>query len=241
MRMKLLSAAAPLFAWCVLAGAAVAAPDLSGTYALDQPPGWKPRPGDAPLTEKARAEAAADAKFAGENKFIMSEAHTKCWPAGMPGLMQPPYGIHFMQTKERLAILSEVSSLPRMIYLDQKAHPDYVMPSWNGHSIGRWEGDTLVVDTIGFNGRSNRVSEKMRIAEKIYPIEGGAYLVAELTLHDPETYTAPYTVKFRYKKVEGEAAEMIEYACEVIQENLEVYNAALRKAGITPQEPHKFE
>ncbi len=239
MRSKLLSAAAPLLAWGLLAGAALAEPDITGTWALDQPAGWKPRPGDAPLTDKAKAEGAADAKFNADNHFIMNEAHTKCWPAGMPGLMQPPYGIHFLQTKGRVTILSEVSSLPRVIYLEDK-HPDYVQPSWNGHSIGHWEGDTPVVDTIGFNGRSNRVSTKMHIREKIY-LADPEHLVAELTLDDPENYTAPYTVRYRYAKQEGEAAQLIEYACEVLEDKLTAYNAALRKMGVTPSEPHDFD
>src|SRR4051812_7793726 len=150
---------------CLAAGAAAAEPNITGMWALDQPPGQTHQL-PPKLTPTARAAMDEANRIAPANNRLIGEAHTKCWPAGMPGLMQPPFGIEFLQTKGRVTILSEVSNLPRTIYLDEAKHPDDILPGWNGHSIGHWEGDTLLVDTIGFNGRNNRVSEKMHITEK---------------------------------------------------------------------------
>ena len=205
-------------------GAARAEPAISGMWVLDQEPGQKAKNGGAPLTDAARAEAQADARRQAHYGRIKSEAHTKCLPAGMPGLMTPPFGIEFLQTKGRITILSEVSNLPRTIYMAEKAHPADLDPSWNGHSIGHWEGEVLVVDTIGFNGRQPRVSKDMHISEKIRLTDGGKYMVDEMTLADPATYTRPVTQAFRYRRL-AEGEELMEYICEVIPEDLNAFLA----------------
>jgi hypothetical protein len=210
--------------------AAFAEPDITGMWAVDQPPG-QTRQAPAKLTPKALAEQQEAQKIADKNNRLIGEAHTKCWPAGMPGLMQPPFGIEFLQTKGRITILSELSNLPRTIYLDQAKQPENILPGWNGHSIGHWQGDVLYVDTIGFNGRNNRVSEKMHITEKLY-LEPDGHLVDEMTLDDPETYAEPYHVRYRYKKIEsGEGAEVMEYVCEVDPANLLAFEKEQAEAG----------
>jgi hypothetical protein len=213
-------------------GVALAEPNITGMWALSQPSG-KEHQAPPSLTEAAKADQALHAKINNANNRLIGEAHTKCWPAGMPGLMQPPFGLEFLQTPGRITILSEVSNLPRTIYLDEKTHPDTIIPGWNGHSIGHWEGDVLVVDTIGFNGRNNRVSEKMHITERMFTEESGKYLVDELTLDDPVNYTQPYHVRYRYKRAEGqEASEVMEYVCEVDPANLVAFEAEQKAAGL---------
>lgn len=223
MTLRLTIALSALLAGASAVHAAPAEPNITGLWSLEQPPGWKARPGDAPLTAAAAAEAAETARRYAAFGRVIGEAHTKCWPAGMPGLMQPPFGIEFLQTRGRVTILSEVSNLPRTIYLDEKAHPDDLIPGWNGHSIGRWEKGVLVIDTVGFNGRQPRVSPKMHITERIYLAERGKALIDEMTLDDPQTYTRPFTLKYRYKRVTGQSAELMEYVCEVDPDNLNAY------------------
>jgi hypothetical protein len=210
--------------------AARAEPNITGMWATDQPPGER-RQNPAKMTPEARARNAEDQKINNANHRLIGEAHTKCWPTGMPGLMQPPFGIEFLQTKGRVTILSEVSNLPRTIYLDEKTHPDSIIPGWNGHSIGHWEGDTLMVDTVGFNGRNHNVSEKAHITEKIY-LDKDGYLFDELTQEDPVNLMEPHTTKFRYKKAVGqEASEVMEYVCEVDPANLVAFEAEQKAAG----------
>jgi hypothetical protein len=216
-----------------LAGAATAAyaePDITGMWAIYQPPGHEHQaPGK--MTAEAAARNAEDQKITRANNRLIGEAHTKCWPTGMPGLMQTPFGIEFLQTKGRITILNEVSNLPRTIYLDEKTHPDSVIPGWNGHSIGHWEGNVLYVDTIGFNGRNHNVSEKTHITEKIY-LDKEGYLVDELTQDDPLTFTEPHKVSFRYRRSKGqEASELMEYVCEVDPANLFAFEQEQKAAG----------
>ena len=235
-----LSAAVSLLA--LIAGAAHAEPNITGMWALDEPAEWKAATRNAPVLPEVMARQQAIQKRDTANHRIIGEDHTKCLPSGMPGLMQPPFGIEFLQTKGRITILSEVSNLPRSIYLDEKKHPDYILPGWNGHSIGHWEKDTLMVDTIGFNGRIARVSTKAHITEKMYLTDKGQYLVDEITMDDPETYTKPYSYKYRYKKVtDPDASEVMEYVCEVNPDNLAAFvkeEADWYKAqGKTPPPP----
>ncbi|HVY34661.1 MAG TPA: hypothetical protein VG960_09600 [Caulobacteraceae bacterium] len=210
-----------------------AEPDITGMWALNQPTGpdgerlHRDRP---QFTPAARAAQDQVNKINQANHRLIGEAHTKCLPTGMPGLMSTPFGIEFLQTKGRITILNEVSNLPRTIYLDEKTHPDSVIPGWNGHSIGHWDGDTLYVDTIGFNGRNPNVSEQMHMTEKLYLKD--SYLFDEMTLDDPLTYVTPYKVTYRYKRAEpGVASEVMEYVCEVDIANLVAYEAEQKAAG----------
>jgi hypothetical protein len=218
--------AAPLLA---LAAGAHAEPNITGMWALSQPADRvrQPRP---KMTPEAQARNAEDQKINTAAHRLVGEAHTKCWPTGMPGLMQPPFGIEFLQTKGRITILSEVSNTPRTIYLDEKVHPDTFIPGWNGHSIGHWEGNTLMVDTIGFNGRNHNVSEKAHITEKMFM--EGEYLIDDLTMEDPVNYAEPMHVTYRYKRAVGqEANEVMEYVCEVDPANLFAFEAEQKAAG----------
>jgi hypothetical protein len=223
--------ASVLSAGWLAAGMAAAEPDITGMWALDQPPG-QTHQAPPKLTATARAAMDEANRIAAANNRLIGEAHTKCWPAGMPGLMQPPFGIEFLQTRGRVTILSEVSTLPRTIYLDEAKHPDDVQPGWNGHSIGHWDGEALVVDTIAFNGRQPRVSEKMHITERIFLEPDKQHLVDELVLDDPANYAEPYHLRYRYKRVDsGPGAELMEYVCEVDPANLFAFEKEQAAAG----------
>ena len=133
------------------ATAARAAPDLSGMWVLTTGETSVVHLSDLSLTPLGRARMEARQKEIA-NGFPVSEGHLKCDPAGMPQMMSAPFGIQIMQNDNRILIAPEVSNLPRTIFF-RAAHlgPDDLNPSWNGDSIGHWEGDVLVVDTIGFN------------------------------------------------------------------------------------------
>src|SRR5215510_2273556 len=73
-----------------------------------------------------------------------------CVPPGMPGIMNQPYPIEFLMTPGKITVVIEAYSQTRRIFTDGRKHPDDPDPTFNGHSIGHWEGDTLIVDTVGF-------------------------------------------------------------------------------------------
>ena len=122
----------------------------------------------------------------------------------------------------------------RRIYLD-RPHPKNLLPSWNGHSIGRWEGDTLIVDTVGFNDKSwlfggmEPHTEEAHLIEHIHSVGNGAILNVNITVEDRHALTSAYTYN-RYYKRRPEGAEMPEDVCNEDPETWKQFrDAALKK------------
>ncbi|PWU01935.1 MAG: hypothetical protein C5B51_21855 [Terriglobia bacterium] len=105
----------------------------------------------------------------------------------------------------------------RQVFLDGRSHPKDPNPSWMGHSVGHWEDDTLVIDTVGFNDRSwldpqgHAHTEKMRITERFRRPDLG-HLEIEFTIDDPGAYAKPWTMKRISELDSGD--EIGEYVCE---------------------------
>jgi hypothetical protein len=171
-----------------------------------------------PLNDKAKAMEEARRKQTNAAQSTLSEHALKCLPIGMPGMMANEFALEFLETPGRVTILSENSPLPRTVYLTEKLHTGGLEPSWNGHSIGHWEGKILVVDTVNFNDRIGPItgrgvhSPTTHLVERIH-LEGPDKLTNEMTFEDPTYLTAPYTRVVHYDRVKG-LAELWEYACE---------------------------
>ena len=124
-----------------------------------------------------------------------------CLPLGIPGadiLSYAPFKI--IQTPGLIVILYEVDNTHRQIYTDGRKLPVDPQPAWLGYSVGRWEGDTLVVDTAGFNdkgrldGFGHPRSEALRVQERFHRRDFG-HMDLQLTIDDPKMYLQPITVK----------------------------------------------
>ena len=139
-----------------------------------------------------------------------------CIPDGMPGMMQGPFPFEILQTRGQVTIIQESFTQVRRILLDrrQKA-PDEVDPTFYGHSVGRWNGDTLVVDTIGIKEhvRYQNVphSDRMRISERFRLVQPDL-LWDEITIDDPVTLEKPWTFTFAYRRMPDYT--LLEYICE---------------------------
>ena len=124
-----------------------------------------------------------------------------CLPLGIPGadiLSYAPFKI--IQTPGLIMVLYEVDNTHRQIYMDGRKLPADPQPTWLGYSVGRWEGDTLVVDTAGFNdkgrldGFGHPRSEALHIQERFHRRDFG-HMDLQLTIDDPRMYFKPFTVK----------------------------------------------
>ena len=120
-----------------------------------------------------------------------------------------------MHNRTHLATLFEVPPNYRLVFLDGRPHPPDVEPTWMGHSIGMWEGDTLVVDSIGFNGKSWLAyslphTANLHIRERWTRTTMGAMTV-ELTYEDPDMFVKPWKVVFTLFLAPGE--NLMEYLC----------------------------
>jgi len=124
-----------------------------------------------------------------------------CLPLGLPRadlFNFAPFKV--IQTPGVIAMLYETGNMYRQIYTDGRKLPVDPQPSWLGYSVGRWEGDTLVVDAVGFNDRSpldlvgHRHSEDLRVQERFHRRDFG-HMDLIATIDDPKTFTRPFTIK----------------------------------------------
>ena len=165
----------------------------------------------------------------------------------MPQMMTAPFAVQIMQNADRIVLNAEVSNLPRTIFLRQ-AHPAQttsIPGSWNGHSIGRWRGRALLIDTIGFNDEDALDfnfdppvfrTENLHLTELWTLEDGGKTLVDAMTLDDPKVFVRPVTVTYRYaRRPKGEG--LMEKVCEVDAKTLDAFEAAYPKA---PKYKHPF-
>jgi hypothetical protein len=127
------------------------------------------------------------------------DPEAQCLPAGVPRIS--PFPQKFVQTPTLVVILDEgnVHSY-RQLFLDGRGHPKDMDPLWMGDSIAKWDGDTLVVDTVGFNdktwlsGQGAPHSDQLHVIERYRRPDFG-HLEVEITLEDPKTFTKPHTFK----------------------------------------------
>jgi hypothetical protein len=148
------------------------------------------------------------------------EPHTRCKPSGGPRQFLTPYGVEFVEVPElqRIFILDEGGPHTyRTIYMGARSHPTDLLPSYYGHSIGHWEGDTLVVDTRGFNEDFWFDRSGMPHTELLHMVErftrtNSKTMVYEVTIDDPGAYTATWSGGFLLGW--DPEAEVFEYLCQ---------------------------
>jgi hypothetical protein len=188
-------------------------PDWSGVWEVD----WRNARGSAPrppmkLTPEwqAKADQYRAAQAQGEN--LQSEA-ANCVPPGLPGIMSQPYPIQFLYQPDKVVMLIETFMQFRQIWTDGRPHPDDPDLTFYGDSTGHWEGDTLVVETVGLNPQ-NQIApgvghgEQLRIVERIKRVDAD-WLEIETTLTDPEVLAVPYTSTASFKHLDDAIREYI--------------------------------
>jgi hypothetical protein len=125
----------------------------------------------------------------------------RCLPDGVPHADLLPEPFKIIQTPREVVILYEVETIFRQIFTDGRQFPPDPSPVWLGYSIGKWEGDTLVIDTMGFNdlswldARGHGHSEDMRVQERFHRRDFG-HMDVTVTITDPKVFTKPVTINF---------------------------------------------
>ncbi len=171
-----------------------------------------PKPDLTPAAQKLY-DAYQAGKKKGEN---LQNQLANCVPPGMPVILSMPYPIEWLFTPGRVTQVIETESQVRRIYMDGRALPTDPDPQFNGTSIGHWDGDTLVVDTVGLTPEITftdgvHPSEKMTIHET-YRLEDPNTLVGTVTLTDPATLKEPYTINHIWTRHRDWT--MREYVCQ---------------------------
>jgi hypothetical protein len=192
-------------------------PDWSGVWELD----WQ-RTGLAAarggMTPKLTPEYAARYQKYQEEQKKGEHQQTNtanCEPPGMPQIMTQPYPVEFLFTPGKVTVAIEAYSQMRRIYVDGRPHAEDPDPTYQGDSIGHWEGDTLVVDTVGFIPTSLIApgighSDEMRIQERFHQVSPDTMEV-RTTIIDPKALAEPWTATRTYKRHTD--WELKEYIC----------------------------
>lgn len=191
---------------------AAAAPRFSGM--------WEPKTfgfmvPEAPLSTVGQSlvDRGAAAMAAGQ---IMHTAWTSCRPGAVSTMTMPREKILVLQSADELTLLFEMPRMVRRVRMGA-THAPTPQPSYVGDSVGRWEGDTLVIDTTGFNGyaeldaRGQPTSAKLHTVERLTLSADGSSIDIEVTITDPEYYDAPFTIKRSWKR--SAARHPFEYDC----------------------------
>ena len=181
--------------------------------------GSQGRAPDAPsLTPEymAKWETMRKSRIAGSYEF---DNNAKCLPPGMPAMMGMAYGMEVMQTKDKITFFSELNDALRRVYLDGRKPTPKVLddPTYAGYSIGHWEGDTLVVDTVALHTSSfiegfTPHSDAMTVKERMKFI-GPGLLEDRITVTDPKALTRPWETVRTYRKANPGNDQLREFAC----------------------------
>jgi hypothetical protein len=209
-----------------------AIPNFGGLWTrLDSSGGGRsfdnPETGQGPVQEPP-AEAADDGYWIGDHESPILQAHAAaqvkeradfvrsggidlppwslCWPIGVPQTINLNEPMQFLQTPDKITILYQRDHLVRHVYLNEK-QAENPEPSWYGHSVGHYEGtDTLVIDTIGQNGRTwvdrfgTPGSESMRVVERYRMLPDGQHMEVTFTVEDPATFNMPWGGRALYER-----------------------------------------
>jgi hypothetical protein len=143
----------------------------------------------------------------------MYARESRCWATGVPAFLLNPGGpTYWVQTPEKIVMIWQLDHQVRHVYLNVP-HSANPKPSWYGQSVGRYEDDTLVVDTIGQNARTfvdnyrTPHSEKLHVVERYRLAAGGKTLQADITIEDPQVFIQPLRVTHQWRRMTGMLVE----------------------------------
>jgi hypothetical protein len=193
-------------------------PDLSGIWEAMSPKYLNNlvadmKPEDIPYQPWAKAlvESRAGGAHARE------ESDANCLPPGVPKTAAAPPPWKIIQTPSQIVILHEAMTLWRQIFTDGREFAADLNPSWLGFSIGKWDGDTLVVESRGFNGKTwldkvgNPTTEALHVTERFRRRSIGT-LEVQVTIDDPMAYTRPWIVTEQFRLMTN--GDLLESICE---------------------------
>lgn len=175
--------------------------------------------GDIPYRDEAREQQRKN-----RENWVRDDPAVKCFMPGVPRATYMPFPFQIVQTPGTILLAYEFASAARVVYMDR---PDFEAPveSWMGHSIGSWDGDTLVVDVTSlvadtwFDSSGNFHSEAMHVVERYTP-SGPNVLIYEATIEDPTVFTRPWKIRMPlYRRLEDNV-QLLEFKCVEFAEEL---------------------
>jgi hypothetical protein len=162
------------------------------------------------------------------DNHMFDDPQGHCAPSGVPRQTYTPFGFQILQPRGSVVILYEAEHAYRAIRTDGSPHIPASIKLWQGDSIGRWEGNTLVVDTTNFNGKTwfdmsgNFTTETLHVVER-YTLMNANTIQYEARVEDPAIYTRPWTVRFPLQRNTQAGYQLLEFACYEGEQDLQHY------------------
>jgi hypothetical protein len=208
-------------------GGSARVPDFSGVWRTVNAPAapregtslrWLPAPGELPPFNAEYMEKYKKVQQSRESGSEATEPVARCLPPGMPYFTLAQYGLEVTQSKDKIVFFSEWMDAYRRVYLDGRTMPKDFDPAYFGYSTGKWEGDTLVVETV--NLRDDTVldrygsphSDAMRITERIRLVDPNT-LEDSMVVYDSKAFTKSWEILRRYKRAGKGNDELHENTC----------------------------
>lgn len=202
--------------------------DLSGLWLIHQTPGSSAYSSfafskeDPPMTAWGEEHYKAVKPAFGPNKTTPKQSNDPvygCFPPGLPRIYLHPKPVEIVQLPDEVIMMFEYDRIVRHIYTDGRPHDEFLDPPlWMGDSIGKWEGDTLVIDSLGFNDKTwldragHPHSEALHVVERMRRPSRDT-LTNDITIEDPKAYTKSWTAQTRFQLRPGLALDW-ESVCE---------------------------
>jgi hypothetical protein len=170
------------------------------------------KPGDVPFLPWAETTYKERAASNGKD-----HPGAQCLPSGIPEKDTVPHPYKIVQTPDLIIILYESRTIYRQIFTDGRPLPPDPNPAWQGYSVGHWDGDTLVVETAGFNGKTwldmsgHPATDALHVTERFTRRDLG-HMDLQFTINDPKAYSKPWTVAAKVHLLPQD--DLIEYVCE---------------------------
>ena len=203
-------------------------PDLSGVYDIDSGRLFQNIAADAGAQGLPLQPWAAALARQREQDNRKDDPYSHCLPPVVPRINSGNRPFKLLQLPREIVILYETGYIFRQIYTDGRPLPKDPQPAWLGYSVGKWDGDTLVVDTVGFNdkfwfdGAGHPHTEKLHITERFRRRDFG-HLDVQMTFDDPTFYTKPFTVSIPHDLLPD--ADIFEMFCENEKDRVHIQKA----------------
>jgi hypothetical protein len=188
--------------------------ELSGVWNMHSTPAQRKYTGSTYTAEPPEMTAWGNEKYLANKPSNGPRTHSlketddpvlrQCLPPGTPRIYLQPFPFQMVQTPKEILMIFEYDHTVRQIFMDGRAHPEDITPTYMGNSIGKWDGDTLVVDTVGFNDKTwldrdgHPHSDQLHVVERFHRVDRDNMTV-DINIEDPKALVKPWKTQLNFQ------------------------------------------
>ncbi len=188
--------------------------DLSGVWNMHSTPAQRKYTGSTYTAEPPEMTSLGNEKYMANKPSNGPRTHSlketddpvlrQCLPPGTPRIYLQPFPFQMVQTPKEILLSFEYDHTVRQIFMDGRAHPEDITPTYMGNSIGKWDGDTLVVDTVGFNDKTwldrdgHPHSDQLHVIERFHRVDRDNMTI-DINIEDPKVLVKPWKTQLNFQ------------------------------------------